>query len=110
MAQFQVLSQNLPGGTEEKHEKSQSGQQVVGPRFELGTSRIQGRSGNHSAATFRVRCYTRLLQHKRGPMTLKEMINSFVVIVNKPHASRPRKDFTPISALLEVNSTTLLRC
>jgi hypothetical protein len=38
MAKFKVLSQHLPVGTEENHEKPQSGQPVSGPRFEPGTS------------------------------------------------------------------------
>jgi hypothetical protein len=42
----------LPVGTEENHEKPQSGQPVSGPRFEPGTSWIQSRSANHSTTTF----------------------------------------------------------
>jgi hypothetical protein len=34
MAYFTVLSQHLPGGTEENHEKPQSGLLVAGPRYE----------------------------------------------------------------------------
>jgi hypothetical protein len=45
-----LLSQHLPGGTEENHE-SQSGNPVCGPRIEPRTS--QRRSINHYTATFR---------------------------------------------------------
>jgi hypothetical protein len=37
---FKVLSRNLPGGTEEKHEKLNYDSRPLGPRFEPGTSRI----------------------------------------------------------------------
>jgi len=41
---FNVLSQHLPGGTEENNEKSLSGYQIFGPRFEIGTSLLQCRT------------------------------------------------------------------
>jgi hypothetical protein len=43
-----LLSQLLPGGTDENREKSQSGHPVLGPRFESRRSRI----ASHSVATF----------------------------------------------------------
>jgi hypothetical protein len=49
---FEVLSRHLPGGTEESHEKYQSGLPVSGLRFEPGISRIQRSSVNHSNTTF----------------------------------------------------------
>jgi hypothetical protein len=39
---FKILSQHSPGGTEENHQKLQSGFSVSRSRFETGTSRIQG--------------------------------------------------------------------
>jgi hypothetical protein len=47
-----VLPRYLPGGTEERHRKLQSGQPVSWPKFELRTSRIQIRNVNHSTMTF----------------------------------------------------------
>jgi hypothetical protein len=47
-----VLSQHLPGGTEENHEKPQYEELVSRPRFEHGTSRIRSRSANHSTTMF----------------------------------------------------------
>jgi hypothetical protein len=49
---LQVLSQHLPGGSEENHEKPQSAYSVSGSRFESGTSPIRSRGTNHSATTF----------------------------------------------------------
>jgi hypothetical protein len=37
---FMVRSLNSSGGTEENHEKPQSGYPVIGSRFELGTFQI----------------------------------------------------------------------
>lgn len=37
---------------EEKYEDSLPGLLISGPRSEHGTSRIRGKSGNHSATTF----------------------------------------------------------
>jgi hypothetical protein len=45
VAEFKVLSQHLPGGTDEK---SWSGYPVSGPRFEPETSRIRIRIVNHA--------------------------------------------------------------
>jgi hypothetical protein len=57
VAIFKLLSLHLPGGTEEHHEKLQSGEQV---REELQTQepRIHNRSANRSTATFVVRMST----------------------------------------------------
>jgi hypothetical protein len=57
MALFKVLSWQLPRWTEESHENFQSVQSVSGPRFETGTSQIQSRSANFSAAVFGVPKY-----------------------------------------------------
>jgi hypothetical protein len=48
-AQFKILSWHLPGGTEESHEKPQSGKPISGSTFEPRTSRIRSRSDNHSS-------------------------------------------------------------
>jgi hypothetical protein len=54
VAFFKALSRNLPGVTEEKSGKSQSGWAVSGPTFELGTSRIGNSSANRSTETIGV--------------------------------------------------------
>jgi hypothetical protein len=41
MVQFQVISQNWPGGTERNHEEPQSGQSVSQARLESDINRIQ---------------------------------------------------------------------
>jgi Uma2 family endonuclease len=44
IAKFEVLSQNLPGWTEENHEDPQLVQSLLQLRFECGTSEIQTRN------------------------------------------------------------------
>jgi hypothetical protein len=51
MAQFEVLSWNLPGGIEEDQEHPHVGWLVMGPRFEPEIFRIGTMSTNDSAAT-----------------------------------------------------------
>jgi hypothetical protein len=53
---FKVLSWHSPGGTEEGHEKHQSGWSVSIPLFETMTSRLLSRRVNHSSTTFGVAC------------------------------------------------------
>jgi hypothetical protein len=43
-----IVTWNLPGGSEEIHERSQSGYSVSELRFEPGTFRIRNKSANHS--------------------------------------------------------------
>jgi len=47
MAQFNVLSQHVPGENEETHKNSQSGKSVSGSRFKPWTSEISSRSASH---------------------------------------------------------------
>jgi hypothetical protein len=49
---LKLLSRHSPGGTEEYHKKSQSGETVSGPRFEPGTFRIRSKSANHSTVMY----------------------------------------------------------
>jgi hypothetical protein len=49
---FTALSQYLPGGTEEKDEKHQSGYPVSSPSLKHGTSQILSGSAKHSTTTF----------------------------------------------------------
>jgi hypothetical protein len=51
VAYFKALSQNLPGGSEEKHEKPKSGQPAFGRRYEPENFGIR-RSTNHSTEKF----------------------------------------------------------
>jgi hypothetical protein len=51
-ASCKALSRNLPGGTEENHERHHSEHPVSGPRFEPGESRKRSRSANRLATTF----------------------------------------------------------
>jgi hypothetical protein len=53
---FKVRSQNLPGGTDEEHEKLQTGQPVFVAQFEPETSRIRSRSVDHSTTGFGTKC------------------------------------------------------
>jgi hypothetical protein len=44
-----VLSQHFPGWTEENYEKCMLGWPMSGPRFEPGTSHMQGRSHDYQS-------------------------------------------------------------
>jgi hypothetical protein len=50
VAKFKVLSGNLPGETEEYHEKLQPECPVCGSRFEPQTSQTRRKSVSHSVA------------------------------------------------------------
>jgi hypothetical protein len=50
LVQFKALSCHLPEETEEYYGKPQSGWPVPRMRFEPGTSQIQSKCSNHSAA------------------------------------------------------------
>jgi hypothetical protein len=49
---FEILSRQLPGGTEEIRDKPKPRQSVSGPRSESIISRIRNVRSNHSEATF----------------------------------------------------------
>jgi hypothetical protein len=56
VVQLAVLSHNVLGGTEEKHNKLQLGQQVSRPKFQPNTCWAGSRSANHWTVMFGENC------------------------------------------------------
>jgi hypothetical protein len=67
---LKILSRHLPGGTEKKHKKPQSGEPLSGLRFEPDTFQIQSRSAKHSVARMKEMTNKKNYRNPEGGMPL----------------------------------------